>query len=311
MPTETSPGSDFLQEKYHMQSAPEVESAARRRERQTGEKVPDEPASRIQNYLNRFEEIIDRENPEERERGLQALKTVLYRSFIIKPEEIPESYYQNIIKRQAEEGRPIEEIPEDVRAELAQTLVDDQKKSLDLWVDYLSSDDAKYPDWLKYWAFRNLLVMGRYDKEKKKFTERSKSGKSVSPYPDLNRQALSFVFDAMEKKQAKESITFPYDIQDDERAEFLKNLDRTNFSKLYAWSIEKINPIGDEALKVTQGEWRSYPKGSDPIELAASLANYGTGWCIRGESTARRYLSESSLEIFYSLDENGGQKFPE
>ncbi len=56
-----SPESDFLKRKYDLHTAPEVESAAKRTEFHTKEKVPQDPSVRIENYLNRFREIIDRE----------------------------------------------------------------------------------------------------------------------------------------------------------------------------------------------------------------------------------------------------------
>lgn len=316
MSIENSPGPDFLREKYKLQSSPEVERAKERKEKQTGKKMPEDANTRIQNYLDRFQAVLNppklegHENFDRSQRNIEMLKSMLYKQFIIKPEEIPEGYFQNIIQRHEEEGHPIEEIPPEIRTEIVETLIKDQENSLDIWVDYLTSADAKYPDWLKYFAFRSLLVMGRYDKEKKKFTERSKSGKNVSPFPDLNREALGYVFDAMEKKQASESINFPYDIQSEEQDEFRQYLDRGNFAKLYAWAIEKINPVSEEMLKKIEGEWRTFPKDSDHLLLASSLENYGTGWCIRGESTAKRYLSESDLEIFYSLDENNEPKIP-
>ena len=193
---------NFLKQKYDLHNAPEVEAAARRTKKRTGEEFPLNSAEdanvRIQNYLNRFKEIIDRKDSNEQERGLDALKTVLYDKFVIKPEEIPESYYDSIKRKHREEGYGDIEIPDDYKKDLAQTLIADQQKSLANWIDYLASDEAKYPDWLKYYALRNVLKMGRYDKVKRSFTERR--GITVSPFPDLNREALAYVLDAIEKK---------------------------------------------------------------------------------------------------------------
>src|SRR3989344_9639937 len=83
----------FLKKKYDLHNAPEVKKQAERAEARTGEKVPQDPASRIQNYLDRFKEITDRKDPAERERGLEALKIILYRHNVIKPNEVPKSAF--------------------------------------------------------------------------------------------------------------------------------------------------------------------------------------------------------------------------
>lgn len=273
----------FLKKKYpDLSSSKPVESAAKRTEARTGEKVPPDPSSRIQNYLDRFREITDRKDPAERKRGLEAIKRILYRDNIIKPTEVPESYFESIKRRHREEGHGDIEIPDEIRKELTTTLITDQESSLDSWIDYLASDDAKYPDDLKYWTIRSILKMGRFDKNKNKFTERY--GATVSPFPDINREALAYILDAVEKKYKGASINFPYDIQEDERQKFNQFLQGENFPKLYAFAIEQINPISKELLEITQGKWVKYPKGSDYKPLTKSLGRKGTGWCIAGEA---------------------------
>src|SRR3989344_3404441 len=97
---------DFLKQKYDLHNAPEVEAAAKRAEKRVGEKVSQSPVARIQNYLDRFKEVIERKEPAKRERGIEALKQVLHDKFVIKPEEISEAYFNSVKERQAEEGRP-------------------------------------------------------------------------------------------------------------------------------------------------------------------------------------------------------------
>ena len=63
-------GPDFLKEKYQLQNSPEVASAELRTEVRTGEDVPQKPSARIENYLNRFNEVLEREDPNKRERGI-------------------------------------------------------------------------------------------------------------------------------------------------------------------------------------------------------------------------------------------------
>src|SRR3990167_928576 len=215
MPESEPAGPEFLKDKYpDLNKSPEVESAAKRAEARTGEEISVDPKARIQNYLDRLKEIIEQEDLVKKERGLEALKGILHDKYVIKTEKVPESYFESVKRRHREEGHGDIEIPEEQREQLKQTIITDQVRSLDMWVDYLASPDAKYPDYLKYYAFRSILRLGRYDKEKKSFSERR--GGAVSPFPDLNREALAFVLDSLEKQGRGEEITFSSDIKDEE-----------------------------------------------------------------------------------------------
>jgi hypothetical protein len=83
----------FLKEKYNLQDSEEVESAVERTAMRMGEEVSQKPVDRIQNYLDRFNEILDREDPDKRERGIEALKRVLHDKLVISSEEVPESAF--------------------------------------------------------------------------------------------------------------------------------------------------------------------------------------------------------------------------
>lgn len=199
---------DFLKKKYNLHNAPETKAAVKRAEirtrlrdtsaRQAEEKVSQNPEAQIQNYLDRFTEIIERKEPAKRERGIEALKQVLHDKFVIKPVEIPEGYFENQRRLAREQGHGDIEITDEMRDQLTEVIIADQTSSLDNWVDYLSSADAIYPDWLKYYAFCSITGLGEYDKEKKQFTKRSKG--TVKPFPDINREALAYVLDAIKKK---------------------------------------------------------------------------------------------------------------
>lgn len=309
--TEQEPkGGEFLADKYpDLNKSREIESAVRKAEAESGEKIPDaERGERIESYLERLKGIVEEEDSEKKERGIGILKNMLYDRYVIKPDNIPESYFESIKRRHREEGHGEIEIPQEQRDQLSQTIITDQIRSLDMWVDYLISPDAKYPDYLKYFTFRSILRLGRYDKERKAFAERR--GGAVSPFPDLNREALAFVLDALDKQEHGQAISFSDDIGEREQQEFNKLLGRKNFAKLYAWAIDKINPVPEDLMQITQGEWRFFPQGSNPKELVAAIQNYATGWCIRGEETARSYLQSNGLEVYFSHDQNGNPKIP-
>lgn len=307
---ESFPGEDFLKKKYDLHKAPEVEEQAERTEFLEGEKVPQDPAARIQNYLARFEGILKREDPHERERGLEALKIVLHRNNIIKPEEIPESYFELQRKIAREQGHGDVEITPEMKEQLAEVIVSDQESSLDAWVDYFASPDALYPTWLKYWATREVLKMGGYDKEKKQFAKRRKD--TVKPFPDLNREALAYVLDAVGKKYAaKKDVAAGLALPDaEENPDFQKLLQGESFPKLYAWATEKVTPASKEQLESVEGEWKRYAEGTDHLPLVESLQGHGTGWCTAGESTAQAQLKGGDFYVFYSKDEQGNASIP-
>lgn len=298
---------DFLKEKYNLHTSPEVESAADRTEARTGEPVPQDPAARIQNYLERFTGILEREDPHKRERGIEAVKRVLHDKFVIKPEEIPEGYFENQRRIAREQGHGDIEISPEMRIQHSEVIITDQETTLDTWIDYLSSKDAPYPDWLKYYAIRSVLGMGAYDKETHQFAKRSKG--TTKPFPDLNREALAYVLDVLDKKYAGEGIDLS-SLEDQDRTRLEKLLEGENFAKLYAFAIDKVTPASKEALESVEGQWVKYDQGSDHMPLARSLQGHGTGWCTMGESTAEAQLKNGDFYVFYSLDQQGQPTIP-
>ena len=298
----------FLKTKYqNLHASPEVEKAVLRAKDKKGEK-PTRPEARIQEYLDYLKESLDKNNPH-REKKLAHFKQTLYDKFVIKPNEIPESYFDTQRRLAREQGYCDIEITDEVRRQSAEIIITDQKSSLDNWVDYLASPDATYPDWLKYWAIRNILGMGEYDKEKKLFGKRRKD--TVKPFPDIDREALAYVLDAVKKKYGGEydRIYGPLE-EDDQRWEDLLMSGNENFAKLYACAIEKVTPASPEQLADTAGKWIKYPKGSDHTTLVQSLQGHGTGWCTAGESTARTQLDAGDFYIFYSMDTKGQPTVP-
>ncbi|MBI1934301.1 hypothetical protein HYS30_01415 [Candidatus Peregrinibacteria bacterium] len=301
----------------------------------------EQPGVPTGNYIKRFREILDnRPTPERRQRVLEALKDRLHKELIIKPESdvftvsslertqeivhakrnaqgkpidaagepYPLSHFDKRIIRFYEEGRGIGTVPPEERQQEIQTIIAEQTRSLDTWIDYLASDDATYPDALKYWALRSILKMGRYDKDKTKFTNREGQA-SISPFPDLNREALAIVLGDLEKKYAGKTdvqFTSRYDIPEPQKQAYRTALEKENFANLYALAIDAFKPISKELLAITDGAWKSYRKGSDPQVLVDDIANYGTGWCIRGEPTARRYLEHNDLHVYFSKKTKDG-----
>jgi hypothetical protein len=288
------------------------------------------PTEKIPFYLERIKKVLE-EKRELFERNS------LYQRFIIKPENISEDYFKNVLlgnfaeqkgySREQLKDPEIEkliidqfeketkqkfvdyQIPEKEKESLVNQIIEDQKKSLDLWLDYLTSDEAKnYPETFRYWAFAEMLKLGTYDRERKEFTKRTE--KTVAPFPELNPQALSIVLDEIKRKYSKEPSGLI--LSEEKRKEFQKILDSENFNKLYSFALEYVKSLllPEERLPITQGEWRVFKKSSDPKELVKTIQGYNTGWCIASEATAKSYLSRSDILIFFSEDKDGKPTIP-
>lgn len=305
--------SNFLKKKYDLHNSPEVESAVEHEERKTGEKLPNDPEARIEAYLDRLQNIIEpaklegHPNFDRKERNLELVKGMLHKNFVIKPEEIPEGYFENQKKIMREQGHGDVDVSEEQRVQLTEVIIADQESSLDKWIDYLASGDATYPNWLKYYAVRSILGIGEFDKEKKQFSKRSKG--TTKPFPDLNREALAYVLDILEKKYKGENIDLSkLDTEDQTKLQQL--LQSENFGKLYAFAIEKVTPESKESLENVKGKWIKYDQNSDHMPLVESLQGHGTGWCTAGESTAQSQLKKGDFYVYYSEDKQGNPTIP-
>lgn len=232
---------------------------------------------------------------------LQKLKEKLYAQYVIAEDAIPESYFDLQKRIAREQGYGDITITPEMRRQLAETLRNDQKRSLDRWVDYLMSDDTNhYPMWAKLWVFEDMVRLNKYHPETGKFSRRSNS--TVAPFIGLNRGALGKVMDGITKKVAGK----PLDKFD---PELIKLLDKGKFSELYAAVLKNL---GDKKvnLEITEGKWVKYPKGSSPDRLVQSLDSCTTGWCTEGESTATSQLKAGDFYVYYSNDELGNPEHP-
>src|SRR3990167_7002157 len=90
---------DFLKDKYwgNKEFREAASVSARRTEKREGEKVPNTPPERIENYLNRFSEITDREDAEKRGHGIAAIERLVEKKYIIRPERISDDYIRNVL----------------------------------------------------------------------------------------------------------------------------------------------------------------------------------------------------------------------
>jgi len=296
-----NPGEQFLHKrgsKLHTTGPVEHEKARKKRR---GEKTSSRPADKIADWLMVIEKthMGHRDDP----RVLERIKEYYHREHVIKPENIPESHFETQRRLAREEGHGDIEISGEARSQASEVIIADQKSTLDNWIDYLSSSDSdSFPTWAKYWIFTGMLKLSTYDKEKKAFSKRTEN--TVAPFPDLNREALAYVVDAIVKKVNKENIP------QGDNPELQQLLQGANFGKLYAWAIEKITSAEESDLVNTKGEWIKYDQSSDHMLLTNSLQGHGTGWCSAGESTAELQLQAGDFYVYYSYDKQGDLTIP-
>ncbi len=316
---------DFLKARYDLHKAPEVEKAALRTEQATGEKVPQDPSARIENYLDRLERLaMDPEKEqarrmfgdESRPRALGLLREMVMNKYVRPNKEKMAEGAARMEERAARElgiEAHYGEVELEQRGEIA---VADLEKSLDNWISYLSDANEPYPVWFRYYVFRNVLDLGDYDKDKGEFTKRSPG--STRLFPDIDRGALAYVEQMIEAakdpemlerlRRAQEATGTPEDqlLTKEKAAQFSK----LSFSKQYVEGIQQAGEITPEMREETRGEWVKYQKGTDPTALWASLQNKGAAWCTKGFATAETQLKGGDFYVYYTLDRQGKPTIP-
>ena len=273
--------------RYDLHKSPEADRVAKRTKAKAGVDVGRDPEARIQNYLDYLKEIIENNDVHERQQKLDKIKRTLYDQFVIKPENIPEGYFENQRRINREHGLGDQALTKEMRDNLTEIVIGDQERSLDAWFDYVADPSTTYPDWFKYFALREILRTGSYNIETNTYSGRKST--TIAPFPELNREALAKVLD---------------------RVEADPNPPAVKFAPLYAEEVRKLIPLDEKQLQETRGIWREFPKGSDSELVVNSLAGYSTGLCITGHKTAKTYLTNGDLIIYYSLNSEGEPAIP-
>ncbi len=294
-------GASFLQNKYStLHTSAAVERASKKQKSMTG-KSSIKPVDKLNNWLISLERIAKK--AESSSYALSHIKSIMHKEFVIKRDEIPQSYYDLQVLMARELGHGDITLTSEYKKKLAEIAIKDQKHSLDLWTEFLvSKDTAIYPMWLKYWMYTGMAKLSKYDPQMGKFKNRDKN--TVAPFIEINREAIGLTADYVLKFLNKKSLD---DIQDPELISMLPGL---NFGKLYGHTLLKLN-VGKEGSFVTnQGQWVTYKQGSDHIPLVKSLEGQNTGWCTAGEATAKRQLQGGDFHVYYSLDSHGQPTIP-
>ena len=263
--------------------------------------VSDKKRERLLKYFERLEELHNKVSETKSVNGEKLLKSFYYDLYVIKPENIPDAYFQNQVRLARERGYGNIELTEEDKRRMTEEVIDDQRKSLDKWIEYFLYDEESksYGMWEKYWVFQGLQNLGKYDKETGKFSKRDKT--TVYPFPPVEREyiftTLKLMEDFLKDKKGEEDIK--------------QALSTGNFKLLYEYVIKQSFLKGEHQSNSTDGKWIKYEQGSDYNILRDSLQGYYTGWCTAaGENFAKSQLAGGDFYVYYSLDEHGEAKVP-
>lgn len=248
-------------------------------------------------------------NEEVRKKLLEVIKKQLHLNFVVKPEEISDKYFESREEYNLEHGI-YDERDED---QIIEDIISGQEGSLDTWLNYLISDDAHYPNYLKYWILMSVTKIAPYDPERQQFPKRSKG--TVATFPELNPEALSLTCAIIERNEegnlAALSERFP------EVTELVKT---ASFRTLYAYAYERIVRAKFERSEETAGEWIIYRQNPnqeseetypEAVKLFDSIEGKGTGWCTAGDlSTAEDHLNEGDFHVYYTYDSDKQPTIP-
>jgi len=274
----------------------DVQKSVEKHQRINDVTLPNEPTERIEVHMERLEKIFLNENEDKRKRNLEMLKPAVYDEFVIGRDEVPESYFELQQRIARERGQAVEEIPQNAKEQMIDVIIEDQKKSLDNWIDYLTSEDAVYPTWFKFFAFQNITKLSQFDKTLGKFKKRNPD--TTAPYPDVFREPLAQICDVYEQV-AKDNNVLKTDPET--QRQFSKS-----FPKLYAEKITESLSARMESNEEIHGEWVKYEQGNseDSQKLYESLQGKGTGWCTAGQSTAKAQIESGDFYVFYTYNQN-------
>ena len=155
----------------------------------------DSKYEKIKKYLTRLDNI--HLSLKEKDK-LKLIKYFYYKKYIIKKENITDEYFKRLEDNALNRGFGHIKYNDIVKNNEKENIINDQKKSLDIWIDYFVNEDSNiYPIWIKYYVFQSIVKMGNYDKEKKIYNQRTEN--TLSIFPELNREALSIIYDYFNK----------------------------------------------------------------------------------------------------------------
>lgn len=327
-------GPDFLQQRYTEHGVPpKVEHSWQRLEkRKKGQEVEIEeeclPEIKIRAYLERLDHavgkrkdlvlaflcdrlVIQPENVREEDLKRFILENVAERNGYSKKD------LQDYIKRRVILGlfqevyrQPFDDyrIPPEDKAAYISFFRQQQRESLERWLDYLTSPRTRqsFPPLFRYWVMEEVAKLGSYDRRRCDFNTRSRH--TLAPWPPLYPEAVNLVFEEIKRRERGEPSALIF--EDVEKRRALEDaLEKGNFGRLYALAIENIREriYSPENLMRIDGVWKVYAGPQSLTELMIDLEGCFSGWCLEESPQSALYYLErySYLQIFYTPTKNG------
>lgn len=292
------------------------------------------PKDKIENYLDRLENIV------EDERGYSHIRDryINHNTLDISGDNLEKlaiKLYNSEKQKAINEGRK-GDIPSTLSPEILEKYKEEilekkklQEESLKNIFDYVVENEDNHPKWFRYFILRSVTKMGILDKDEKKYTHRTDT--SVAPFINLNHEAVGFVRQTLEKnydiknmslsdddiEKSKDSVNpkqtrkemirdmkdterenylSEYELRDEQKEELLKKLETESFSDLYAFA--QIEVYKDIEHLTVDGEWKKFDKDSDPNVLVNTLGK-GTGWCT-AVGSAPEHLRGGDFYVYYT-----------
>lgn len=198
------------------------------------------------------------ESPQEAEEHAELLRAIAARDssarerllsrYLIQKDTIPASHWDSVRRQYRDRGVSVETLPREIKDEHARAIIEDQRTSLGLWIDYLASPDALYPDWAKYWVIREITNLSRYDKEEQRFRTRDNDEGKVAPFPEMDAEALARVVGAVVRAHENSADLRTLETRLSEARNKLKRFQGAGRAKGYS-DLETDAPIGRELLQ--------------------------------------------------------------
>ena len=282
-----------------------------------------EKKERLEKYLDKLDRIQSKAMS--KEEHIDTLKKLYYDRYVIKRENIPESYFKSLEKRYLDEGHghhnlvnPDNGIDKELKEQHINVIIREQKDSLDVWLNYFLSKDSDYlPMWAKVWAFQGMLNIGNLNKEKDGYGRRSNT--AVNPFVSFDSEILGKCVELVKETFDKKEIT---------DKEINKLLQSGSFSKLYGKLLANKKQL---KIDSDEGIWIKYnyeskeeanekvKNGIEPeyLKLYNSLQGFNTGWCTAGsKETAKQQIcgggsyQGGDFYVYYTKDNNNEYKIP-
>jgi hypothetical protein len=294
-------GGEFLaQRQQGLIASPSTQKAVQNFESEN-QVTLDRASEKIAAWLFSLDQIIRQQttNPQ----PLNQLKQQFYDLHLLRFEDIPESYFETQVRLARERGHGEIKLTQNSKKKIANTAIEDQKSSLDAWLNYLLTVESlqSYPAWVQYWSLTEIVKMGKFNSQQGTFSGRPKG--TVTPFPELNREAYAMVIDLVVKHLNRDELPKNAD------PALLSLLKKKTFSNMYGRALVVVaNQTAN--LSSLEGEWIRYPQGRNFKPLYESLQGKGTGWCTAGAETAKSQLKDGDFYVYYTKDSSGEYRQP-